>query len=131
MQDSIFTKIIKGEIPAHKIYEDEKVIAFLDIKPVQPGHTLVVPKAQVGKFYELPDEDLIALFRAVKKVAAHLEKVLGKRTTVQIEGFDLGDHAHIKLIPADTGEEFRAMPKDADPDELATMAKKLQLKSAA
>ena len=127
MTDSIFTKIIRDEIPSYKIYEDDKTFAFLDINPVQPGHTLVVPKIQVGKFYELPDEYLVALFCAVKKVAANMEKVLGKRTTVQIEGFDMGDHVHIKLIPADTGEEFRALPGTASQEDLAAMAEKLRL----
>ena len=127
-KDSIFTKIIKGEIPSYKIYEDDKTCAFLDIKPVQPGHTLVVPKTQIGKFYELPDEDLVALFLAVKKVAKHIEKTLNKRITVQVEGFDMPDHAHVKLIPADKGEEFRAQPRDANQSELAAMADKLRMK---
>jgi len=127
MTDSIFTKIIRGEIPSYKIYEDEKTFAFLDINPVQPGHTLVVPKIQIGKFYELPDEDLTTLFLTVKKVAANMEKVLGKRTTVQVEGFDMGNHAHIKLIPADTGDEFRAWPQSASDDELKAMADILRI----
>jgi len=128
LEDSIFTKIIKGEIPSHKIYEDDKTCAFLDIRPVQPGHVLVVPKAQIGKFYDLSDEDLAALFLVAKKVAKHMEKTLGKRITVQIEGFDMPDHAHVKLIPADKGEEFRAMPQEASQAELAAMAAKLQMK---
>jgi len=128
MEDSVFTKIIRGEIPSHKIYEDEKTLAFLDIMPVQPGHVLVVPKIQVGKFYEVPDDDLIALFLAVKKVAIHMGKVLGKRITVQIEGFDMPDHTHVKLIPASKGEEFRAIPQKATQDELAKMAERLRLR---
>ena len=126
-EDSIFTKIIRGELPAHKIYEDDQTLAFLDIHPVQPGHVLVVPKTQIGKFYELADADLTALFRTVKKVAARMEQVLGKRITVQIEGFDMPDHVHVKLIPADTGAEFRARPHDASQAELAAMAAKLRL----
>ena len=127
MNESLFTKIIRGEIPSYKIYEDAKNFAFLDIQPIQPGMVLVVPKTQIGKFYELPDDDLTALWLAVKKVAAHMEKVLGKRTTVMIEGFDVKDHVHVKLIPADVGEEFRALPHDATADELAAMAKKLRM----
>jgi histidine triad (HIT) family protein len=127
MTDSVFTKIIRGEIPSHKIYEDDETCAFMDIRPVQPGHVLVVPRTQVGKFYELSDEDLTSLFRTVKKVATHMEKVLGKRTTVQIEGFDMPDHVHIKLIPASNGAESRALPQDSTPEELATMATKLRI----
>ena len=126
-EDSIFTKIIKGEIPSHKIYEDEKNLAFLDIKPVQPGQVLVVPKVQIGKFYELSDDDLTALFRASKIIAVHMEKILGKRITLHIEGIDVQNHTHVKLIPANTGEELRALPQDASQEELAVMAAKLRI----
>ena len=68
MEPSIFTKIIRGEIPCHKIYEDDKTIAFLDIHPQMPGHTLVVPKKQVASMQNLSDEDYNALMAAVKKV---------------------------------------------------------------
>jgi histidine triad (HIT) family protein len=127
-QDSIFSRIIRGELPSYKIYEDDKTYAFLDIHPVQPGHILVVPKVQIGKFYELPDEDLEALFRTVKKVAAHMEEVLDKRVTIQIEGFDMPDHVHIKLIPADNGQEYRALPQSAEEEELAVVADKLRMR---
>ena len=65
MEDSVFTKIIKGEIPCYKIYEDDKTLAFLDIAPEVMGHTLVVPKNQVDKIYELPDEDYVAVMATV------------------------------------------------------------------
>ena len=77
---SIFTKIIKGEIPCYKIYEDDKTLAFLDIHPESKGHTLVIPKNEVDKIYELPDEDYDALMSTVKKLSKHLEKQLGART---------------------------------------------------
>ena len=73
-QDSIFTKIIKGEIPAHKIYEDDKVLAFLDIHPVRAGHTLVIPKTQVDHIDELEDDDYSHLMAVVKKLSLHLKK---------------------------------------------------------
>ena len=72
MQDSIFTKIIKGEIPCHKIYEDDKTFAFLDIHPIQPGQILVVPKKQIADFYDLDNEDYVAFFGTVKKIAKKL-----------------------------------------------------------
>ena len=75
MEDSVFTKIIKGEIPAHRVYEDEKTIAIMDISPIQPGHVLVIPKTQVEDFYNLSDEDYTALFKTVKKVASKLKQV--------------------------------------------------------
>ena len=127
MEDSIFTKIIKGDIPCHKVYEDEKTFAFVDINPIQPGHTLVVSKNQQDKFYDLPEEDYTALMSTVKKVALRLEKVIGKRVIIQILGYDV-PHAHVHVIPADTPEEFRHIPSPnhiPDHDALAEMAKKL------
>ena len=102
MKESVFTKIIKGEIPCYKIYEDEKTLAFLDIAPEVAGHTLVVPKKQVDKFYELPDEDYVAVMATVKKVAQKMEKVLGKRPIVKIIGVDV-PHAHVHVMPFEEG----------------------------
>lgn len=97
---SIFTKIIQGEIPCYKIYEDEKTLAFLDIHPETKGHTLVIPKNEVDKIYELPDEDYEALMKTVKKLSKHMEKVLGARTLWKVVGTDV-PHAHVHLLPYD------------------------------
>ena len=97
---SIFTKIIKGEIPCYKIYEDDKTFAFLDINPETKGHTLVVPKNEVDKIYELPDEDYEALMSTVKKLSQHMEKALGQRTLWKVIGTDV-PHAHVHLLPYD------------------------------
>ena len=97
---SIFTKIINGEIPCYKIYEDDKTFAFLDINPETKGHTLVVPKNEVDKIYELPDEDYRALMDTVKKLSANMEKVLGTRTLWKVIGTDV-PHAHVHLLPYD------------------------------
>ncbi len=102
---SIFSKIIAGEIPSYKIYEDEKTFAFLDINPESKGHTLVVPKAEVDKIYELSDEDYYALWTAVKKVAAHMEEVSGRRTLMKVIGTDV-PHAHVHLMPMDETWEY-------------------------
>ena len=98
--DNVFSKIIRGEIPCYKIYEDEKNLAFLDIAPESRGHTLVIPKAEVDKVYELPDEDYVALFAAVKKIALHMEEVLGARVVMKVVGTDV-PHAHVHLMPID------------------------------
>ncbi len=98
--DNVFSKIIRGEIPCYKIYEDEKTLAFLDIAPESKGHTLVIPKAEVDKVYELADEDYAALFATVKKVAQRMEKVLGQRTLMKVVGTDV-PHAHVHLMPLD------------------------------
>ncbi len=128
MEDSIFTKIIKGEIPCHKVYEDEKTLAFLDIHPVQPGHTLVIPKAQVEFVWDLETEDYAALMAAVQKVARHLRDVLGMPYVgTQVIGVDV-PHAHVHVIPFHTTEEFRHnadMSSEPDHNSLAEMAKKL------
>lgn len=130
MADSVFTRIIKGEVPSYKIYEDEKTLAFLDIHPVSPGMVLVVTKVQVDHFMDLPDEDYHALMGTVKKVAIRIREAFpGKRVGVQIEGFDV-PHVHVKLIPISSGDEFRAKPDTAnEPDHqsLAEMAQKLAL----
>ena len=97
---SIFTKIINGDVPCYKVYEDNKNIAFLDINPETEGHTLVVPKVEVDKVYELDDEDYIALWDAVKKVAKHMEDVTGRRTIIEVVGTDV-PHAHVHLKPLD------------------------------
>ena len=98
--DNVFSKIIRGEIPCYKIYEDEKNLAFLDIAPESRGHTLVIPKAEVDKVYELSDEDYDSLFQAVKKVAQRIEKVMGARVVVKVVGMDV-PHAHVHLMPLD------------------------------
>jgi len=83
---SIFTKIIGGEVPSYKVYEDERTYAFLDIEPDTKGHVLVVPKVEVDRVYDLSDEDWVALMDTVKKLAQHMEKVLGARTLIRVIG---------------------------------------------
>lgn len=112
---SIFSKIINGEIPSYKIYEDDKTYAFLDINPETKGHTLVVPKLEVDKIYELPDEDYEALMRTVKKLSVHMEKVLGARTLWKVIGTDV-PHAHVHLLPFDEtwehGKTLKLTPEE-------------------
>ena len=97
---SIFTKIINGDIPCYKIYEDDKTLAFLDIHPESKGHTLVIPKKEVDKIYELPDDDYQALMVTVKKLSRHLEKQLNARIFWKVIGTDV-PHAHVHLMPYD------------------------------
>ena len=129
MEDSIFTKIINGEIPAHKIYEDEKTLAFLTIQPVREGHTLVIPKVQVDQYIDLPDDYYDATWRTVKKVAARIREVTGKeRVGVVIKGIDV-PHTHVHLIPFDKGESLKAEgePEVLSAEALAPVAEKLRL----
>ncbi|MBR5669878.1 HIT domain-containing protein [Candidatus Saccharibacteria bacterium] len=102
---SIFSKIVAGEIPCYKVYEDDKTLAFLDINPESKGHTLVIPKVEVDKIYELSDEDYHALWASVKKVAARMEEVSGRRTLMKVIGTDV-PHAHVHLMPYDETWEY-------------------------
>lgn len=128
MQDSIFTKIIKGEIPANKLYEDERTIVFLDIHPHTPGHTLVVSKKQVEFVWDLDDQDYQALMMTAKKVARHIrEKLNAPYVGVKIIGVDV-PHAHVHLIPFATTAEYSNHPDmTVEPDfaALDEMAKEL------
>ena len=122
---SIFTKIINGEIPCYKIYEDDKTLAFLDINPETKGHTLVVPKNEVDKIYELPEEDYNALMQTVKKLSQNMEKVLEKRTLWKVIGTDV-PHAHVHLLPYDeTWEHGRTL--ELTPEEFEEIRAKLKL----
>ena len=130
MEESIFTKIIKGEIPAHKVYEDEKIIVIMDIFPIQPGHVLIIPKVQTGDFYHLDDATYQHLFAVVKKMAIKLKAVFPdkKKIAVQIEGLDV-PHAHVHLFPINSDQDFRAKNSDSEPDHqaLAELADKLKI----
>ena len=120
---SIFSKIVAGEIPCYKVYEDEKTLAFLDINPESKGHTLVIPKVEVDKIYELSDEDYHALWATVKKVAARIEEVSGRRTLMKVIGTDV-PHAHVHLMPYDETWEYGRTLKLTE-DEFNEIAGKL------
>jgi histidine triad (HIT) family protein len=128
MQDSVFTKIIKGEIPCHKIYEDELTFVFLDIHPIQPGHTLVISKKQVEFAWDLDDETYQAVMATTKKVAQRLREIMDKPYVgLQIVGTDV-PHTHVHLVPFATTEEYHNQPDpNEEPDHatLAEIAKKL------
>jgi len=98
---SIFTKIVQGDIPCHKIAEDDKYFAFLDINPVKEGHTLVIPKQEVDYIYDLDDETLAGLNVFAKKVAAAVKKACPcNRIGITVIGLEV-PHAHVHLIPID------------------------------
>jgi len=96
---TIFTKIIKGEIPCYKIAEDDKYFAFLDINPLMAGHTLVVPKKETDYIFDLSDDDLSGLMLFSKKVALGIEKAVPcARIGVAVVGLEV-PHTHIHLVP--------------------------------
>jgi histidine triad (HIT) family protein len=128
-EDSIFTKIIAGEIPAHKVYEDDQTFVFMDIHPIQPGQVLIIPKQQIPLVWDLDDQLYLALMQTAKKVALKLREVFPEKTytALLVEGLQVA-HAHLKLFPFNTDAEFRNKPNPDDvPDhvELEKIAQKL------
>lgn len=97
---TVFKQIIEGVVPCYKIYEDEKTLVFLDIHPEVLGHSLVIPKVEVDKVYDLEEPDYLALMRTVKKLAKRMEEVIGKRVVMKVVGTDV-PHAHIHVMPLD------------------------------
>jgi histidine triad (HIT) family protein len=129
MEDCIFCKIVAGDIPSHKVYEDDNVLAFLDIHPIQSGHTLVVPKNHEPHFDQLTGSDYTATMDVVKRLAFRQKQQIGReRACVRIEGFDV-PHAHVHVYPADSPEEFYGDKNraEAEPDHeaLSKIAEKL------
>lgn len=127
---SIFTRIIEGELPSHKIYEDEKTLAFLDIYPAVAGQTVVVPKKQVEFVWDLANDDYQTLMQVTKQVAKNLrEKLATKYVGIKIEGVEV-PHAHIKVYPFNEASEFNAVQDtslEPNHDELASLALKLKI----
>lgn len=130
MEKSLFTRIIQGEIPSYRIYEDDRTYAFLDIHPIAPGHTLIVPKNQVEFVWDLSAEDYASLMATAAKLARHLRTVLGVAYVgAQIIGVDV-PHAHVHLIPFNHVAEYHNRPStDEEPDHeaLKSMAYRLKL----
>ena len=130
-EPSIFTKIINNEIPAHRIYEDDRVIAFLSIQPFSEGHTLVVPKKQIDQIWDTEPDDYDYLWQVTRKIALHLKTVMNAvRIGVVIKGFEV-PHTHIHLIPI-TGDVVVNLdpfpePPFAESEKLASLAERIRL----
>ena len=103
---TIFTKIVKGEIPSYKVAENEHFFAFLDIHPLAKGHTLVIPKEEIDYIFSIDDEMYKELWSFAKKVAKGIEEVVAcERVGIAVLGLDV-PHAHIHLIPLNNMEDF-------------------------
>lgn len=127
MEDTIFTKIIKGEIPCYKIAENDKFFAFLDISPIAKGHTLVVTKLQNDYIFNLPDDLLGEMMVFAKKVAAGIQKAIPcNRIGVAVIGIDV-PHNHIHLVPINgVGDlNFKAERVKLSDEEFASIAQKI------
>ncbi|MFI0491265.1 HIT family protein [Flavobacterium sp.] len=124
---SIFTKIIKGEIPCYKIAEDDNFLAFLDVNPNAKGHTLCVPKQEINKIFDIEDELYLGLMQFSKKIAIALEKTVPcKRIGMAVVGLEV-PHAHVHLIPLNEMDEMRFQNKvTLTKDEFETLVKEIQ-----
>ncbi|EAQ48321.1 MULTISPECIES: HIT family protein [Leeuwenhoekiella] len=123
---SIFTKIINREIPGHIVAEDAQHIAILDINPNAKGHTLCIPKKEVNKIFDLPEEDYMALMAFSRKVALALEQVVTcERIGVSVIGLEV-PHVHVHLIPLTTMEDARFINKTKlDQEEFKALAQQI------
>jgi histidine triad (HIT) family protein len=124
---SIFSKIVSGEIPCHKIAETDQFLAFLDISPVTKGHTLVIPKQEIDYIFDLEDELLAGLHVFSKKIAKAIEKVVPcKRVATAVVGLEV-PHAHIHLIPINSMADMNfANKKNMSQEELAQVAEQIR-----
>lgn len=125
--DCVFCMITDGKIPAEKVWEDAKVVAFLDINPISPGHTLIIPKKHGDHLFDLEEPEYSGLFAAAKKVSAAVKKATGaKRIGALVEGF-LVHHAHLHLVPINRPSDLSfANAKKAAPEELKAMGAKIR-----
>ena len=126
--DSIFTKIVKGEIPSYKVAENETCYAFLDINPLTKGHTLVIPKKQVDYLFDLDEELYVELQLFAKKVAKALGKAIPSiRIAEAVIGLDV-PHAHIHLIPinSELDVDFRKERVKLTPEEFVQIAESIR-----
>ena len=124
---SIFTRIVNGEIPCHKVTEDDDYLAFLDINPLQEGHTLIIPKKEINYIFDVENDLHAGLWNFAKKVGKAIEKVVPcQRIGITVIGLEV-PHAHIHLIPLKTmyDMDFRKPKLKFTNEELAAIAKKI------
>ncbi len=124
---TIFTKIINGEIPSHKILENEKYLAFLDVRPIAVGHTLVIPKKETNYIFDLDDQSMAELMAFAKQVAKMIQKkVPCIKIGIMVAGLEV-PHVHIHLVPIQKVTDLNfANAKIADPQTLAELASQIR-----
>jgi len=124
---TIFSKIIAGEIPSYKIAENEKFFAFLDIFPLREGHVLVVPKTEIDKFFDLPDEFLSEMLLFAKPIAKAIERSFNcNRCGIEVVGLEV-PHAHMHLIPINSANDlnFTKEKLKLTPEEMKNVQEKI------
>src|SRR3989338_10015665 len=119
--DCIFCKIVAGEIPSFKVYEDERIVAFLDIRPVNPGHTLIVPKTHSKNIFDIVAEDWTAIADVARILAIAIEKAVSAdginiAMNNRPDAGQLVDHAHVHIIPRKAGDGLKLWPQRPYPE---------------
>lgn len=125
---SIFTRIVSGEIPCHKVAENDRFLAFLDINPLREGHTLVIPKIEVDRFFDLPSDILQEIMPFAQGVAAKIERVIPcDRIGLTVIGLEV-PHAHVHLIPIEGPHdmEFSRPKLKLSQEQLAAIAERIR-----
>jgi len=124
---TLFTRIIKGEIPSVRILEDDRFLAFLDIRPINPGHTLVIPKLEVDYLWDAAPEILSGMLPFSQKVAKAIQAATNcERVGVLVAGFEV-PHAHLHLVPIEgEGELTFSRARPAKPEDLQAMGQKIR-----
>ena len=125
---SLFTRIVNGEIPCHKVAEDDRFLAFLDINPLREGHTLVIPKIEVDRFFDLPKDVLAGILPFAQDIARRIEAVVPcNRVGLTVIGLEV-PHAHVHLIPIDqvADMDFGGPKLKLTQEELARIAARLR-----
>jgi histidine triad (HIT) family protein len=131
-QNNLFAKILRGELPSYKVYEDDKALAFLDIMPRAPGHTLVLPKAAARNLFDVPPADLAHVMQVAQKVAKAAKDVFGADgiTLQQFNekaGGQVVFHLHVHVIPRKEGVALKPPASEKEkPEVLAAQAEKLK-----
>jgi histidine triad (HIT) family protein len=130
--DNVFARILRGEIPAHKVHEDAHTLAFMDVMPQSPGHTLVIPKSEAENLFELAPESLAATILTTQRVARAVNKAFGPPGVLiaQLNGLGAGQsvfHIHFHIIPRFEGLDLKLHARElADPKVLAQQAEKIR-----
>lgn len=124
---TLFTRIVEGEIPCHKLAEDDRFLSFLDVRPIRPGHALVIPKEEVDYLFDLDDERIGDIMRFAKPIAKAIEQVVPcKRIGVIVVGLEV-PHAHIHLVPIEKIADVNfANARPAEQEALAETAAKIR-----
>lgn len=124
-EPDVFERIIRGELPCFRVWEDDRHVAILDIHPIKPGHTLVIPRRRSDYLFDLESAEYHALLEASRLVARKLKSALGvNRIAMAVAGYDV-PHVHVHLIPTNSKADFPAPPSRAPTDNLEAIAERI------